>query len=102
MLTKSKGKSTHYDGVINVGEIGDRQLSHNHSGEVNRSLRHQTIEWVVSGVVMSFETNTELGFEKRFDSEESATAYRDKMIIHFPLSEVLIRSETVTEISIYS
>ncbi len=55
----------------------------------------------VSGTVFCIKSNTELSFDKKFESEESANKYLKKMAGLYPISTIILNKKIEEEILIY-
>lgn len=74
----------------------------NHYGEgVISELNHTETTYIVRGKIMNTETNTVFDVLKDFTDIAGAESYFNDIIKVFPLSEILIEKEVLTEIKIY-
>lgn len=66
---------------------------------VNKNYTY--VEYEVRGTVFSINTNTRLEINKRFSEISDAENYFEKIIKEFPKSEVILKSNSVTELKLY-
>jgi hypothetical protein len=61
-----------------------------------------SIDFWVHGQMIDTELNTEFEFEKFFDNQSDAEDYFEKMKSRYPISEVILKSRSFTEIKVYA
>lgn len=101
MLTATKNKSIHYKSILNKGEAFKKTISITHSGVFEKIKSSQLTDFLVRGTVSCIETNTELKFEKIFNSKEGAELYIKKIAEKYPISEILLEKITSQELVLY-
>ena len=72
-----------------------------HEGKVVK-INSTHIEYEVRGTVFSIETNTRLEIHKKFGDLSDAEIYFKNIIKEFPKSEIILISNTIRELKLYS
>lgn len=81
-------------------EINATRISHYGKGVISK-LNFSGTMFIVRGVIINAKTNTELAVNKVFSKISGAEKYFADIIKEFPVSEIIIEKEVVTELKLY-